>query len=139
MKITLDIRKIQYMNIFSKVTRMKARNCFNYGPMIVFTVPGPLVSRAIGRDNQNLSILSQRIGKRVRILAEPQGQGDLDHFIKIIIYPNQYKKISLENDQLVIFGDQKARATLIGKEKKRLEELSNILNKFFHIKKVLIR
>ena len=52
---TLDMQFIRYVNLFEKITNIRTNHCFEYNNAIVFAVPRIFVSKAIGKDNQNLT------------------------------------------------------------------------------------
>ncbi|UZE93962.1 MAG: hypothetical protein IB618_00070 [Candidatus Pacearchaeota archaeon] len=135
----LDIQKIQYMNVFEKVVGLKAKYCFNYDSIIIFAVPRKLVTKAIGRNAENVNRLMRRINRKVKIVAVPTSRADLEYFIKVLIFPHKFRKLLLQNNELIIFSALREKAALIGRGKRRLHELSDILEKFFSIKKVIIK
>ena len=135
----LDIQKIQYMNIFEKITRIKAKYCFTYDSTIIFTVPKRFVTKAIGKNAQNVNKLCARLNRRVKIVATPTSPIDIDNFISVIIFPHKFKKLSLQNHELIIFTAPREKAALIGRGKKRLKTLSIVLERFFNIRKVSIK
>jgi NusA-like KH domain protein len=139
MKAKLDIRTIQYMNLFEKTTGIKAKDCFNYNAIIIFMVPRVLISRAFGERRSNLNRLRMKMNRNVKIISNPSGIYDLEYFISAVISPNRFKKISLENDELTIFSLPRTKSVLIGRDKMRLKELSDILKRVFGIKRVVIR
>lgn len=135
----LDIQKIQYMNLFEKIVGVKAKYCFTFDSTLIFTVPKALVTKAIGRNAENVNKLSAKLNRKVKIVATPQSKADLGNFVHVIIFPHKFKKLSLENHQLVVFAMPREKAALIGRNKKRLEELSDVLRRFFNIKRVIIK
>lgn len=135
----LDMKTIQNMNLFEKITRVKSRCCFTYNNTLIFVVPKNLMSRALGENASNISYLGNKLNKKVRIVANPLGTHDIEQFIKSIIYPNDLKNIVLENNELIIFSLPRTKAALIGRNKQRIEELSDILEQFFGIKHILIK
>ena len=44
---TLDMQFIRYMNLFTKVSRVRAKHCFSYNNMIIFVVSKFAVAKAI--------------------------------------------------------------------------------------------
>ncbi len=139
MKVRLDIKKIQYINLFEKTTRIKAKYCFDYDPIMVFIVPRLFIAKAIGEKAINVNRLSKILNKRVRIVADPSGIHDLENFIKVLTFPNKPKRIFLKDKNLTIFSAPKTKAILIGRGKIRLKELSEVLKRFFGIEKIIIR
>jgi len=134
-----DIKKIQYMNIFEKVVGIKAKSCFIYNSIIIFIVPKNLVTKAIGKKAANMAKLNLKLNRKVKIVASPTSQADLGNFINVIIFPHKYRKLSLTNNELIIFSASREKAAIIGRGKTRLKELADVLNRFFDIKKVIIK
>ncbi|MGB9708100.1 MAG: NusA-like transcription termination signal-binding factor [Candidatus Pacearchaeota archaeon] len=139
MKVKLDLRSIQYMNLFEKLTHVKAKYCFDYDSTIIFIVPKFLMSRALGERAKNIEKLEFNLHRKVRIIANPVGINDIERFIKAIIFPHEFKKIVIENNEVYIFSAPRTKAAIIGRNKVRLEGLTDILDKFFGIKKVIIK
>jgi len=125
--------------MFSRVTRIRTNHCFEYNNAIVFAVPRRLVSRAIGPSNQNLRRLSEIFRKKVKIVAIPHGRADIENFVSIITYPVRFKAIEIKENDAVISATNQNKACLIGREKRRLNEMQNVLGQYFGIKKVIVR
>jgi len=138
MKVKLDIRSIQYLNLFEKITRVKAKCCFDYDTTIIFLVPKSSLKKALGDKAKNIAKLEQNMHRKVRIIPQP-GQNEIESFIKAIIFPNEPKKIVVEKDKIYIFSLPRTKAAIIGRNKKKLKNLSEILHRFFGIKKVIIK
>jgi len=139
MRAVLDIRTIQYMNLFERVTGVKPKDCFTYNTTIIFTVPHSMMNHALGRGNFNLNKLSNKINRRVRIIPHPSGIEDLERFIGSMVYPYKFKRIFFEDEELIILSMPRIKSVLIGRNKTRLKELSDAMKRFFGIKRVSIR
>ena len=135
----LSMQFIRYVNLFSKITRIRTNHCFEYNNAIVFAVPRNLVSRALGQNNENLRRLNEVLGRRVKIVAIPHGREDIENFVSIITYPVKFKAIEIKDDNAVISAGSQSKAILIGRNKCRLNEMQNVLSQYFGVKKVLIR
>lgn len=135
----LDMRFMRYINLFYRVTNIKIRHCFEYNNTIIFVAPRNLVQRAIGINNENLMKLSDIIGKRIKIVALPNGKEDIRNFVSIIVKPVRFKSIEIQNDEVIINAGAQSKASLIGRGKIRLEEMENILGQYFGIRKVRIK
>lgn len=140
MKTTLDITSIQQINLFSKITGVPAKNCFNYSNSIVFVVDSPLLNRAIGNHSENVRRLASYLKKKVRIIRAPEQKGneDLERFIKVVIYPQRYKKMIIDAGTITIQAGQQSKASLIGRDHARLDELTGIVKQYFDIKEIRI-
>lgn len=138
-KTKLDLKTIQNLNLFEKITHVKAKYSFNYNSIIIFVVPKALINKAIGQGAANISKLKKALHKKTRIIAYPSSINDLESFVRAIIFPYEFKKLVLEGNELYIFSAPGTKAALIGRNKIRLKELSEILERFFGIKKVVIK
>lgn len=140
MRTTLNIKDIQYMNIFERATGIKARCCFEYDSMLFFLVQRDLVRIASSYENMNRLFLKTK--RRIKIIPMPEGIQDIDFFIHRLL-PNKIKNIEIQrqdnNISLIIYSAPKTKATIIGKNKVKFIDLSKILNDFFDVKKVIIK
>lgn len=136
---TFNMQFIRYINLFARVTRVEPKHCFLYNNTLVFVVPRILVQRSIGRDNSNLKQLSEILGKRIRVLAEPKGLNDLQQFFSILVSPITFEKLEIINgdfgkELVVTCGGRESKAMLIGRDRAREKEMKDILNQYFEIK-----
>jgi len=130
MKQTLDMRFIRYLNLFEKITGVRARNCFLYNNCMVFAVPSSLVSKAIGSEGKNVKKLSVIVRKKIKVVALPE-QEEIEKFVSEIIKPSTIKAIEVGEKEIIITADKHNKAGLIGRNKVRLIELKKIIEEFF--------
>ena len=131
----LDLESIQCINIFSKVTGVRTKDCFIYNNTRVFVVMPPLLPRALGEKGANIKQLSYLLRGRVRILPE----SNIENFVRMLVMPVKFKKLIVEEDGTVtIIAGQQAKASLIGRDKVRLGELNDILKQYYNIKSLKI-
>ena len=135
---TIDMQFIQYMSFFERVIGLRTSHCFSYNRNLIFVVQPKFMAKAIGEHGNNIKKLSLKLKKRIKIISEPSGLKDIHKFVSAIVYPIKLNKISIENDGAVISASPQERAALIGRDKARLEELQNILEEYFSIKKLRI-
>lgn len=107
--------------------------------MIVFVVPRAFISKAIGKDNSNLKTLSEITKKKIKIVPEPQGIEDIENFVSVIVSPIKFKALELKDGEAVISAITQSKASLIGRNKVRLEEMEGILKQYFDVKKLRIK
>jgi NusA-like KH domain protein len=138
---TFDMQFIRYMNLFSRITRVNAKHCFNYNNMLVFVINGRDIERALGRENSNLKKLSDVFGKRIRIVGEPLNEKDLKRFISVVVHPIEFEEAEIienqetkEREVLIKTSGREPRAMLIGRNRLRETELREILEQYFNIK-----
>jgi len=135
----LDLQSIRYANLFTRVTKIRTKHCFEYNNAIVFAIPKRFVMRAIGPNNINLEKLNRFIGKKIKIVAIPNGIEDIENFVAVITRPVKFKAIEIKEKEAIIFANSQSKAALIGKGKCRLSEMENILGQYFGIKKVRVK
>ena len=134
----LDMKTIQHMNLFVRITRVKAKHCFTYNSTMFFTIDKPFLGNVRRED---INQLEKKLNKRIKIIYSPRSKVDLKYFISRIV-PYRFKRLSLSDDCLTIFvspSNPRTRSIFIGRNKSKLKEISSILEEFFGIKKVLIR
>ena len=127
----LDMRFIRYLNLFSKLTKVRSKNCFFYNQFLIFAVPPALVSKSIGEQGKNVKKLSEILGKRIKIVALPGSLEDAESFISNIVSPVQFKSLEISKDDIIITASRQSKAALIGRNKVRLQELAKIVREFF--------
>ena len=129
---TINMQDMRYLNLFNKITRIQTRFCFMYNETLVFCVPKPKISQALGKSSENLKKISGIIKKRIRVVPIPRGIEDARKFIELIISPATFKEMEITMDQIIITaGSVQNKATLLGRNKKRLEEMKRIVKDFF--------
>lgn len=127
----IDMQDLRYLNLFSKVTRIQTRHCFEYNGVIVFCVPRPLLSRAIGKGADNIRELNRIMRKRVRIVPLPRGIEDVKTFIENIVKPVTFNDLEVGEDEIVLTAGSQSKAALLGRNKRRLLEMQEIVRDFF--------
>jgi len=127
----LDIRDIQHLNLFSKITGISTRFCFMYNETIIFAVPKNFVSKAIGESGKNVRRINEIIHKKIKILASPKGIEDAGRFIKDVVSPVNFNKMEIKENEIIITAGSQNKAALLGRNKRRLLELQKIVKDFF--------
>ena len=123
----IDMKLMRYINLLDRISRVKTRKCFVYNNIIVFAVPREMMSQAIGRCASNIMRIQEQLGKRVKIVLEPRGIEDAQNFVREIVSPVRFKSLELKEGILILNAGSTSKAALIGRNKKRLEELSEII------------
>ena len=136
-KIKYDARVIKYMSMFEAMTGVKLKDCFiDDNDIITFVVDDIYVGKAMGRRKQNLQNLEKIIKKKMKILGFSE---DIKKFIKNIVYPLNIKDVKMEENVVKIFPpDARTKSILIGRNSKNLNNLKNILKRYFDITDVRV-
>ncbi len=128
----IDMRAMRYINLLDRVSRVKTTNCFIYNNVVFFAVSKNQVSRAIGPSASNIKKLQESLGVRVRVISESESARDVKRFIEDVVTPIKPKEIEIKDGAVVITaGNNQNKASLIGREKRRYEELKRIVEDNF--------
>jgi len=129
---TIDMQDMRYLNLFAKITKIDTRFCFSYNNTLMFSVPKSRISQALGKNTENLKKLSDILKRRIRILPHPRGIEDIGSFIKVIIAPVEFKDIEIKEDEVILTAGSQNKAALLGRNKRRLVEMKEIVRDFFN-------
>ncbi len=132
------MRFIRYLNLFEKITGVRSQHCFDYNSTIVFLVPQQFVAIAIGENGRNIKKLAEILGRKARVIAIPSGIKDIERFVITIVSPLKFKNLEVKDKSVIINAGMQSKAILIGRNKKRLSEMKNILNECFGIEELRI-
>lgn len=135
---TIGMQFIQYMSFFERIIGLRTMHCFFYNNMLVFVVKPRFIARAIGENGLNIKKLATKLRKKIKIVATPAGAHEAEKFIASIVHPVKFKKLSIQDKEAIISASPQSRAMLIGRNKKRLEELQGILKEYFGTNKLRI-
>ena len=135
---TIDMQLMRYINLFEKVSGVSTRHCFVYNNIIIFAVPFQKVSVAVGKNGQKAKKLAEILSRRVKVIALPNGEEDLERFVSDIVEPSSFNKIDVHDGMVTISAGRQNKAALIGRNRAREQELESILRNSFNIKKLRI-
>lgn len=136
----INMQFMRYINLFSKISRVATTNCFVYNGQIFFAVHPSRVSQAIGKNAVNVKKLRDILGKKIKVVAMP-GRDDyqgIEKFIKDVVEPVEFNKIEIKGDSVLITAGRQSKAALIGRNRAREKELSEILKNYFHLSQLRI-
>ena len=128
---TLNMRDLRYLNLFEKVTGIRTRYCFDYNNTVIFCVPKELISRAIGPEVRNLRRISEIVKKRIKVVPIPKNSENIKGFIELIVSPITFKDLEIGTDEIILNAGSQSKAALIGRDKRRLIEMQQIIKDFF--------
>ena len=127
----LDMQDIRYINLFGQVTRISTRHCFMYNDAIVFAVPKRLVSQAIGEGGKNVKRINMITKKKIKIIPTPLGIQHAKEFVRAVVSPVSFNDFEITYNEIVITAGNQNKAALLGRNKRRLAELKEIVWNFF--------
>ena len=128
---TIDMQLMRYINLFSKISHVPSRHCFIYNSTIIFVVSKKDIKKAIGVNNINLKKMSVIVNRKVKVVGLPQSLADAEKFISTIVHPLEIKSVEVKDNYLMINAGQQNKAMLIGRNKRRLDEMRKIIKEYF--------
>ena len=137
------MRLMRYINLFGKISHVSTTDCFIYNNTIYFAVPKSLVYRAVGKHGENIKKLSELLRRKIRIISikkiydldKEQRKADLIRdFVKEIVFPVEFNSYNFKEGVFSISGARESKAILIGRNRSREKELSEILQRTWGIK-----
>jgi len=131
MNTTIDMQHMRYINLFEKITGVRTRYCFLYNETLTFAVHRQLVPKAVGLNGKNVKKLNEILEKKIKVIPAPEGIEYLREFVKDVVSPTGFKKIELNNDEVVLTAGTQNKAALLGRNKRRFIELQRIIRDFF--------
>ena len=124
------MQDMRYINLFGKVTGINTRFCFKYNEIIFFCVPRHLMSKAIGDGAKNIRKMHEILGKKIKVIPNPESAQEARFFIESIINPFTIKNLEVKENEIILTAGQ-SKAALIGREKRRLLEMQKIVKDIF--------
>jgi len=128
---TISMQDMRYLNLFGRITGISTRYVFKYNEMIIFCVPKSLVMNAVGPNASNLRKISDILGKRIKVIPTPSGMQHIRQFIQAIVSPVEFKDLEIKGDEIVLTAGSMNKAALLGRNKRRLAEMQQIIKDFF--------
>ena len=134
-KIKYNIDLMKYMQLFENLTRAKLKDCIA-SEQLIFIVEENEIGKAIGKKGSNVKRLEGLLNKKIKIV---EFNPNIRQFIRNFVMPLQVKEITEENGIITIVGpDTKTKGLLIGRERKNLENLKDIVKRYFQIEDIKV-
>ncbi len=125
------MQDMRHLNLFNKITHVSTRFCFKYNEAIVFCVPIRFISQAVGERGQNIRKMSEILRKRIKVVPTPRGIQDAKKFIEAIVSPVKFNDLEVAGDEIILNAGSHSKAALIGRNKRRIIEMREIVKDFF--------
>jgi len=91
------------------------------------------MAQAIGPGAINVRRIQEKLGKKVRIIPEASGIQDAQRFVEDIVSPVRFKSLEIKDNSFVLTAGMQSKAALIGRNRRREEELQQIMKDNFGI------
>ena len=128
---TINMQDMRYLNLFRRITGISTRHVLKYNEMIVFCVPKIMISKALGKDAKNIKRIHEILGKRIKVIPIPKGIEHAKQFIEAIVSPVEFKELEVKDNEIILTAGNRSKAALLGRNKRRLHEMQQIIKDFF--------
>ena len=125
----LDLRKIQFINMFENLTGAGVLDFYEEENLIFIVKEGDL-RQALGRKNENLRRLESMLKKKIRIIEFNKNP---EVFLRNFTYPLSLKSINVEKNIATVYSDMKTKGLLIGRDHKNLQLINEVFKRYFDI------
>jgi len=113
------------------LTGARVKDCFEYNEKILFIVNNGDIKKVVANRGSKIKKLEGMIKKKIKVV---EYSDDIVEFLKSFISP--IKVVSIENVDNIIeikADDTRERGILIGRDRKNLDNLKNVVRKYFDV------
>lgn len=128
---TINMQDMRHLNLFRRITGISTRHVLKYNEMIIFCVEKNVLSRAIGPKARNIRRIREILGRRIKVVPIPQGIEHVKQFIQAIVTPVEFKDVEVKDNEVILNAGSRNKAALLGRNKRRLNEMQKIIKDFF--------
>lgn len=129
--ITYNTETIGYINVFETLTKTQVNYCFLNNNGLVFIVKEGQAVKAIGKQGRNIQQISRMINKKIRVI---EFNKDVIKFVGNLIHPINGKVYKSEENTISVQAkDTWDKAILIGRDRKNLKSIQDIVSKYFDV------
>ncbi|MBI2138005.1 NusA-like transcription termination signal-binding factor [Candidatus Woesearchaeota archaeon] len=131
-----DQSALTIMNLFESMTGALLKDCIVGPELLTFIVEENEIGKAIGRQGMNVRKLEHALNKKVRMVAF---NPEIARFVQNLIRPLEAEDIIMENGILTISGgDTQTKGLLIGRDRRNINNLKDIVSRYFEIEEVKV-
>lgn len=135
MSITLNKDTIECMGLFQAITKVAARDCLLEDGQAIFLVDKGKMGLAIGEGGKNARLLSDRMGRRVKIYEYSDEPAE---FIKNLLSGINVSNIQLASSTAIVTISAEDKGKLIGAQGKNIKSLTTLLKRHHNIESIKI-
>ena len=128
---------MKYMILFENMTHTKVKDVYSRNGSLWFVIEKGGMFKAVGKNGVKVKRIEGLVKKKVKVIEYDQ---DICKFSSHLIYPVKAKKIEFIDNNLVFeVEDTKSKGLLIGRERKNLKELKEVLSRYFKIEDIIVK
>ena len=134
-KIKFDSDLMKLITLFESMTGAKVKDCI-VNEKLIFIVEENEMGRAIGRNGVNIKRMENALKKKIKLV---EFTNDVLQFVKNMVQPIEIADIREEDGIVMMYGkDTGTKAMLIGRERKNLIHLNDIVKRYFDVKEIKV-
>ena len=138
-EVRLDNQTLLHIGLFERITKARVKDCVEAEDKIIFMVDNGFISKAVGKNGENVSKLRKTIGKTIQII---EYSDDPMQFIKSVFHPYEVEKVDIESRGDVIHATVKVnpalKAKAIGRAGRNLKVCRDIIFRHHSIQSVSV-
>src|SRR3989344_3725038 len=122
---------MKLITLFESMTGANVRDCIA-NEKLIFVIEENEMGKAIGKSGANIKRIENALKKKIKLV---EFSSDVLQFVKNMIHPIEALDVKLEDGIVAIYGkDTAAKAILIGRERRNVNHLMDIVKRYFDIK-----
>ncbi len=134
-KVKFDSDSMKLITLFESMTGAKVKDCIA-NEKFIFIIEENEMGKAIGKNGVNVKRLESKLRRKIKLV---EFSNDALQFVRNLIYPIEVLDVKKEEDVITIHDkDVSTRAMLIGRERQNINNLSNIVRRYFDVKEIRV-
>jgi len=134
-KIKYNLDAMRYISLFESLTGAKIKDCI-LKDIVIFVIHENEMGKAIGKQGSNIKRVENTLKKKIKLI---EFNKDVSQFVQNLIYPVKVKDIKEEDGVVSIYGeDTKSKGILIGRDRRNLNFINEVVKRYFKIGEVKV-
>ena len=138
-EVRLDNQTLLHISLFERITRTRVRDCVDAEERIIFMVDDGFITKAVGKNGENVSKLRKSLNKTIQII---EYSDDPIQFVKSVFHPYEVENVELETRGNQIHATVKVnpvlKAKAIGRQGRNLKVFRDIICRHHEIQSVSV-
>ena len=135
-EMKLNNESIKFVNLLEMITGARVKDCFFTNERILFIVENGDIKKVVSNKGAKIKKFEQMTLKKIKIV---EFSDNIIEFLKSYISPIKVISIELKEGIVEIKADNvRDRGILIGRDRKNIDSLKNIIKKYFDIQDIKV-
>ena len=134
-RIKYDSDSIKLITLFESMTGAKVKDLIA-GEKLIFIIKEGEMGKAIGKNGVNIKRMEDKLKKKIRLI---EFSNDVLQFIKNVIHPLEASDIKNDGGIINIYGkDVHTKSMMVGREHQNINNLKDIVKRYFEINEIKV-